>query len=76
MIICNQCDGNNYIKVREIWKDTSQTKKVWITKPCPKCVPITEENLDSIDMITSKEIYIIIGACIILWVILERSENK
>jgi len=29
-----------------------------------------------IDMITSKEIYIIIGACIILWVILERSENK
>ena len=53
MIICNQCDDNNYIKVREIWKDTSQTKKVWITKPCPKCVPITEQDLDSIDMITS-----------------------
>ena len=46
-MICNQCDGNNYIKVREIWKDTSQTKKVWITKPCPKCVPITEEDLDN-----------------------------
>ena len=48
-MICNQCDGNNYIKVREIWKDTSQTKKVWITKPCPKCVPvpITEDDLDN-----------------------------
>ena len=44
-MICNQCDGNNYLKVREIWKDTSQTKKVWITKPCPKCVPITEEDI-------------------------------
>ena len=44
-MVCNQCDGNNYIKVREIWKDTSQTKKVWITKPCPKCVPITEEDI-------------------------------
>ena len=47
MIICNQCDDNNYIKVREVWKDTSQTKKVWITKPCPKCVPITEQDLDN-----------------------------
>ena len=47
MIICNQCDDNNYIKVREIWKDTSQKKKVWITKPCPKCVPITEDDLDN-----------------------------
>ena len=47
MIICNQCDGNNYIKVREIWKDTSQKEKVWITKPCPKCVPITEQDLDN-----------------------------
>ena len=47
MIICNQCDGNNYIKIREIWKDTSQKEKVWITKPCPKCVPITEQDLDN-----------------------------
>ena len=45
--ICNQCDDNNYIKVREIWKDTSQKEKVWITKPCPKCVPITEQDLDN-----------------------------
>ena len=45
MIICNQCDGNNYIKVRKIWKDTSETEKVWITKPCPKCVPIAEEDI-------------------------------
>ena len=44
-MICNQCDGNNYLKVREIWKDTSQKKKVWITRPCPKCVPITEEDI-------------------------------
>ena len=29
-----------------------------------------------IDMMTSKEIYIIIGACLILWIILERGENK
>jgi len=46
-MICNQCDDNNYIRVREIWKDTSQTKKVWITKPCLKCVPITEQDLDN-----------------------------
>ena len=46
-MICNQCDDNNYIKVREIWKDTSQKEKVWITKPCPKCVPITEQDLDN-----------------------------
>ena len=50
-MICNQCDGNNYIKVREIWKDTSQTKKVWVTKPCPKCVPITEEDITLDDFV-------------------------
>ena len=44
--ICNQCNGNHYIKVRKIWKDATKKERVWIIKPCPKCVPITEEELD------------------------------
>ena len=45
MTICNQCNGNHYINVREIWKDVSQTKKVWVTKLCPKCIPISEDDM-------------------------------
>ena len=47
--ICNTCNGNHYIKIREVWTDTSETKKEWYTKPCPECINIDAYELEQLD---------------------------
>ena len=39
------CKGNDHIKIRQIWKDTKEKQKVWITRPCPLCIPISENDI-------------------------------
>ena len=44
--ICELCTGNDYINIRQIWEDTSENRKIWITQPCPFCVPKTENDIE------------------------------
>ena len=43
--ICELCTGNDYIKIRQIWEDTKEKRKIWITQPCPFCIPKTENDI-------------------------------
>ena len=43
--ICELCMGNDYIKIRQIWENTEEKRKIWITQPCPFCVPKTENDI-------------------------------
>jgi len=43
--ICELCKGNDYIKIRQIWEDTEEKRKIWITQPCPFCIPKTENDI-------------------------------
>ena len=43
--ICKLCEGNDYIKIKQVWEDTRELKKIWHTEPCPSCVPITENDI-------------------------------
>ena len=43
--ICELCKGNDYIKIRQIWEDTEEKRKIWITQPCPLCIPKTENDI-------------------------------
>ena len=43
--ICEVCNGNDHIKIRQVCKDTEEKQKVWITQTCPLCIPITENDI-------------------------------
>ena len=43
--ICELCKGNDYINIRQVWEDTEEKRKIWITQLCPLCIPIPENNI-------------------------------
>ena len=43
--ICELCKGNNYVKIRKVWENTEEKRKIWVTQPCPFCVPKTENDI-------------------------------
>ena len=44
--ICELCKGNDHIKIRQIWENTEEKRKIWITHPCPFCIPKTENDIE------------------------------
>ena len=43
--MCELCKGNDHIKIRQVWENTEEKRKIWITQPCHLCVPITENDI-------------------------------
>jgi len=43
--MCELCKGNDHIKIRQVWEDIEEKRKIWITQPCPLCIPITENDI-------------------------------
>ena len=43
--ICKLCYGNDHIKIRQVWENTEEKQKIWITQPCPLCIPIPENDI-------------------------------
>ena len=43
--ICELCKGNDHIKIRQVWENTEEKRKIWITQSCPLCIPITENDI-------------------------------
>lgn len=43
--ICELCKGNDYVKIRKVWENTEEKRKIWVTQPCPFCVPKTENDI-------------------------------
>ena len=44
--ICELCKGNDHIKIRQIWENTEEKRKISITQPCPFCIPKTENDIE------------------------------
>ena len=44
--MCELCKGNDHIKIRQVWEDTEEKRKIWITQPCPLCIPTTENDIE------------------------------
>ena len=43
--MCELCMGNDHIKIRQVWEDTKEKRKIWITQLCPLCIPTTENDI-------------------------------
>ena len=44
--ICELCKVNDHIKIRQIWENTEEKRKICITQPCPFCIPKTENDIE------------------------------